>query len=217
MRPLPADPIAAAMGSLAGPGPDSDELRAQARADEDAAERRRYGRLRPDHPAAGGRREPTTAARADRGGVMTVLAAYAIIAYLTGEPAAPSVADLLRQPDVDCCIATPNVTEVVDVLVRGRGQDVEDVLEKLDWLAAAGLLTVPADDSIARAAGRIRSAHYRRVDAPVSLADCLTLATAQVLGHALATADPDLGRVAASVGIEVIALPDASGRLPRSS
>ena len=34
VRPLPDDPIAAAMGSLAGPGPTTDELRAASRAEE---------------------------------------------------------------------------------------------------------------------------------------------------------------------------------------
>ena len=34
LRPLPADPIAAAMGFLAGVGPTTDELRAEARAEE---------------------------------------------------------------------------------------------------------------------------------------------------------------------------------------
>ena len=40
IRPLPDDPIAAAMGSLAGPGPSTDEIREQLRAEELEA----YGR-----------------------------------------------------------------------------------------------------------------------------------------------------------------------------
>ena len=34
VRPLPDDPIAAALGSLAGPGPTTDEIRQQLRAEE---------------------------------------------------------------------------------------------------------------------------------------------------------------------------------------
>jgi len=34
VRPIPADPIAAARGSMRGPGPTSDELRAMSRAEE---------------------------------------------------------------------------------------------------------------------------------------------------------------------------------------
>jgi bifunctional DNA-binding transcriptional regulator/antitoxin component of YhaV-PrlF toxin-antitoxin module len=41
VKPLPDDPIAAVMGSLAGVGPTSDEARAQARADELEASRRK--------------------------------------------------------------------------------------------------------------------------------------------------------------------------------
>ena len=45
LRPIPADPIGAAMGSFAGPGPTSDEMRAQARDEEASAERRRLRAL----------------------------------------------------------------------------------------------------------------------------------------------------------------------------
>ena len=41
LRPLPDDPIAAAMGSLAGPGPTTDEVREQLRAEELAADERK--------------------------------------------------------------------------------------------------------------------------------------------------------------------------------
>ena len=44
LRPLPDDPIAAAMGSLAGPGPTTDEIREQLRAEELEAYERK-GRL----------------------------------------------------------------------------------------------------------------------------------------------------------------------------
>ena len=41
LRPLPNDPIAAALGSLAGPGPTSEEARRQWRAEEAEAEARK--------------------------------------------------------------------------------------------------------------------------------------------------------------------------------
>ena len=68
VRPLPSDPIDAAMGSLAGLGLNSDQLRAQARADEQAAEQRRYGRLSPDQAAQVGRKKLKAAVRPNRGG-----------------------------------------------------------------------------------------------------------------------------------------------------
>ncbi len=45
LRPIPDDPIRAAAGSLAGPGPTSDEMRAQERREEEHAERRRLRAL----------------------------------------------------------------------------------------------------------------------------------------------------------------------------
>jgi len=42
VRPIPPDPIGAAMGSLAAPGPTSDELRAALREEEADAEERRW-------------------------------------------------------------------------------------------------------------------------------------------------------------------------------
>lgn len=41
VRPVPEDPIGAAIGSLAGPGPSSDEIRAQEREADARTERRR--------------------------------------------------------------------------------------------------------------------------------------------------------------------------------
>jgi bifunctional DNA-binding transcriptional regulator/antitoxin component of YhaV-PrlF toxin-antitoxin module len=45
IRPLPDDPIGAAAGSLAGPGPTGDEMRRQWREEELEAERRKQLRL----------------------------------------------------------------------------------------------------------------------------------------------------------------------------
>lgn len=47
LRPLPDDPIAALLGSLRGPGPTTDEIREQLRAEEAEAEERKYGHLQP--------------------------------------------------------------------------------------------------------------------------------------------------------------------------
>ncbi len=47
LRPVPADPIGAAIGSLASPGPSSDEMRATLRGEEAAADHRRATAARP--------------------------------------------------------------------------------------------------------------------------------------------------------------------------
>ena len=43
IKPLPADPIGAAMGSLRGRGPSSDQIRAEAREEEAEREDRKWG------------------------------------------------------------------------------------------------------------------------------------------------------------------------------
>lgn len=43
LRPIPSDPIEAAIGSFFGPGPDSGQMRAQFREEEGEAEDRRQG------------------------------------------------------------------------------------------------------------------------------------------------------------------------------
>lgn len=44
LRPMPNDPIGAAMGSLAGPGPSSEEVRWMLREEEAEIEERKWGR-----------------------------------------------------------------------------------------------------------------------------------------------------------------------------
>lgn len=43
LRPLPDDPIAAVRGILAGPGPTTDEIRAQLREEEALVDKRKWG------------------------------------------------------------------------------------------------------------------------------------------------------------------------------
>ena len=47
IRPVPYDPISAAIGSLAGPGPTSDEMRVTLRAEETTRDRQKWGKPRP--------------------------------------------------------------------------------------------------------------------------------------------------------------------------
>jgi hypothetical protein len=63
-------------------------------------------------------------------------------------------------------------------------------------------------------AGRIRAEHYDRRLRPISLDDCVALATARALDQPLATSDPVLIAVALSEGCEIVGLPDSAGRLP---
>ncbi|UGS33724.1 PIN domain-containing protein [Capillimicrobium parvum] len=76
-----------------------------------------------------------------------------------------------------------------------------------------GIVTiVDVDEPTARAAARLRARRYHRTRAALSLADCVLLASAQISGRAVATADRPLAAAARAEELEVIALPDSRGR-----
>jgi predicted nucleic acid-binding protein len=98
------------------------------------------------------------------------------------------------------------------VLVRRRNRPASDVTQKLRWLVVGGLSILDVDESIALEAGRLRGKHYHRAKRPVSLADCVALATSLALGDRLATSDPALLAAATDEGCRTFPLPDARGR-----
>jgi PIN domain nuclease of toxin-antitoxin system len=144
-------------------------------------------------------------------GTPAVLDAYALLAYLRGEAAAEPVARLLRVPAV---ISGVNAAEVVDRLVRLWGRDADDVEATLGILAQAGLRVLPLPATHGILAGRLRARHYHRERMPVSLADCVAVATALSEGWPLATSDPGLAALMRAEGGSVHPLPDSAGRLP---
>ena len=111
-------------------------------------------------------------------------------------------------------ISAVNVVEVVDVLVRLRARTYAEVTEKLDWLAAGGLAVEPVTEAVGRIAGRIRADHYDRRLRPISLPDCIALATARAREEPPVTSDPILIGIAGAEGAQVIGLPDSNGTLP---
>ena len=143
---------------------------------------------------------------------LTLLDAYPLVAYLIGEPAADEVKALLADGGA---AATPlNLAEAIDVASRVYGAREASIRGAIELLVSVRLLLVTATGtSDAFRAAHIRVKHYRRRERPLSLADCILLASA---GHGdrVATADPDVAFVARSEGIEVLALPDSSGRRP---
>jgi len=144
---------------------------------------------------------------------LTVLDAYAVIAALAGEPAAVEVESLLRDSTAPCRLSAVNEAEVVDVLIR-HGTSEPDAVERLGWLVVGGLELIAVDDAIGAKAGILRARHYNASTSPVSLADCVALATSLQLGDQLATADPPLASMARTEGCRVVALPDTKGRRP---
>lgn len=138
---------------------------------------------------------------------MTVLDAYAVIAYLCDEPAADHVRPLLVAGDA--ALTAVGLAEVLDHLVRlANAEEDEAVLD----LAQLGLIdAIPVDASTGNAAGRLRARRYHRTRCPISMADCIAAETARATHRPLATADPDLLDVCLAERIEIIPLPGSDG------
>lgn len=136
---------------------------------------------------------------------MTLLDAYAIIAFLVGGPAAQQVRGFLREGNAG--VATANLAEALDVSQRVHGLPVARAIEILEPLLAGPLAPVPLDLPTARRAAEIRATHYHRSSRPISLADAILIATTGS-GDRLATADPDLLAVARAEGLETASLPE---------
>ena len=121
---------------------------------------------------------------------------------------------MLRDADEPGHVSAVNLAEVVTVLVRHRDLPAGEVVEKLRWLVVGGLGVVPADEPIGLLAGALHARHYHRTRRPVSLADCVALATALQRNERLATSDPDLLAAARSEGCPVVPLLDSMGKRP---
>ena len=139
---------------------------------------------------------------------MTVLDAFAVLAFLKDEPAAGEVAELLRAVPRPALSAL-GVAEVLDHLVRLVGLDEEEAVLDLAQLGLAETHAVDAD--LASSAGRLRARHHHRRDRAVSLADCVAAEVARRERLALATSDPHLLDMCHAEGIAYVALPDARG------
>ena len=142
---------------------------------------------------------------------MTVLDAYAVIAYLRGEPAADEVSELLRGPAI---LTSVNAAEVRDQMVRVFGADADGMEADLALLGHAGLTFQAVTYELGLQAGRIRGRRYHRERAAVSLADCVAAAAALASACPLATCDPALAEVVRTEGGQVHPLPDSKGRRP---
>lgn len=135
---------------------------------------------------------------------MTLLDAYALVAFLTGGPAAGHVRAILREGDA--AVATANVAEVLDVASRAHGVSITLAMETLEPLLEGPLAVVDLDLSMARRAAEVRANHYHRSTCPISLADAILIASAGP-ADSIATADPDVLAVAVAEQIKTIDLP----------
>jgi len=142
-----------------------------------------------------------------------ILDAYAIVALMRDEPASELVADLITQGD--CALSTVNLAEAADVLERSHGLEISATRAAITTLMSAPLTLLDVDERRAWRAAEVRAGHYRRRGAEISIADCILLACARPGEDSVATPDPPVIRIAAELGIDVISLPDSSGRRPR--
>ena len=138
---------------------------------------------------------------------MILLDAYPLVALVAGGAAEHDVRRLIHAGS--CAIPTLNLAEVFDVLERTRNVPQDRARGAIDPLLDGHVATILLSLEIARGAARIRARHYHRRSRPLSLADCVLLASG-ASGDGVATADPDVLAVAPLVDLEPIALPSES-------
>jgi len=135
---------------------------------------------------------------------VTLLDAYALLAFLVGGPATQQVRAILREGDAG--VATANLVEVLDVSQRVYGVPTSRTLESLEPLLGGPLTAVRLGLTVARRAADIRARHYHRTSRPISLADAVLIGSAES-GDRIATADPDVLAVAEAEKVGSIVLP----------
>lgn len=135
---------------------------------------------------------------------MTLLDAYALVAFMVGGPAAAEVRAILREGDA--AVASANLAETLDVSRRLYGLAVARAMEILEPLLEGPLTAIPLDVALARRAAELRAGHYHRTSCPLSLADAVLVAAADP-GDRIATADPHVLAVAGKERLGVLALP----------
>jgi PIN domain nuclease of toxin-antitoxin system len=135
---------------------------------------------------------------------VTLLDAYALIAFLVRGPATQQVRSILRHGDA--AVATANLAEVLDVSARVHGVPIHRAAEILAPLLEGPVTTIPLDFAGARRAAEIRARHYHRSSRPISLADAVLIGSARPEDR-IATADRDVLAVAKAEKLDVVALP----------
>jgi ribonuclease VapC len=129
-----------------------------------------------------------------------VLDAFALMAYLKGEVSAQRVRDLLTNAESGKCkihMSVINLGEVLYNLERNNG--LNKAHEALTIIQSLPIEVLPAENQLVFAAAHIK-ANY-----PVSYADAFAIASAQQMGGAVVTGDPEFSDVADLVRVEWLA------------
>lgn len=144
---------------------------------------------------------------------MTLLDAYALVALIADEEPAAEVEAILR--GYPARIVAINLAEAVDIAQRVHHVPTEEVRGAIEPLLLSNVLSVAvSDEPQAWLAAEIRSRHYDKNVAALSMADCFLLAHAVTDGGPIATADAPIAATAAALEIDVVGLPDSSGARP---
>lgn len=134
---------------------------------------------------------------------MNLLDASALIAFLRDEPGRREVEKLIR--DRSSGVPTIVVAEAIDVLVRRLGIDAQRATAALTELVSDAIRVLPLDLAAATRAGEVRARRYHRSNAPLSMADCIVIASASA-GDSIASTDARLLEVAALEGVGAVEL-----------
>lgn len=135
---------------------------------------------------------------------MILLDAYALVALMAEEPATEKVRELLSEEGA--AITTANLAEAAYILERKHDFAVERFRTRLAAVPAKVLRVVPLDERQTWRAAQLRVAHYHRTKCPLSLADCVLLASVGP-DDRLATADPHVLAAADREGLATVPLP----------
>jgi PIN domain nuclease of toxin-antitoxin system len=135
--------------------------------------------------------------------VTTVLDAYALIALRLDEPAAEEVERILRSGDA--AVTSVNYGEALDRLVRARRMPEPRVRTAFESLLDTSLRRIDVGFPLVETAVGLRAKHYHRDRSPLSLADCICVASAGPDGT-VATADEAMLAMADVEGIRSVRL-----------
>ncbi len=134
----------------------------------------------------------------------TLLDAYALVALLGDEPAAPEVERLLAVGQ--SAIPSVNLAEAAQRILRHSDIDTQELRSIVGSLPIS---VIPLSEAHAWRASELRARYHRRRESEVSLADCCLVAVATPADR-VATADPAVLRMATAEGVGTAELPAAS-------
>jgi predicted nucleic acid-binding protein len=146
---------------------------------------------------------------------MAVFDASPLVAVLLGEPGGLVSGRMLADSSAEHAICALNAAEVLDRVSRESEERAGEVASAMQLWFDAGVHVVPLDWELAQRTAELRSLHYHRTRAPVSLADCSAIALSQRMTAELVTSDATQARIARAEGVAVLPVPDSSGRTPK--